>query len=292
LDVKATVSTQRHRVTNLDSIVRPMTRCLLIIDIQNDYFPGGAYPLHEPEAAAAAAGQLLARFRADGQPVVHVQHIWDAADATFMRPGTPGVEIHASVAPIDGEPVVSKAYPNAFRATSLAQLLDDLLGDKSVDALVVAGMMTSMCVDATVRAAADLEFSVTVVGDACAAPDLEYGGRTVAAADVHAAFLAALADSSPDLTRRPPRTFARCDNAATAVRVDRCRARPVGAAGLSRRPRTDRGGGRLVGDLPRRAAGLPAASPRLRRASLAGDDRASQGHRRIPGPPAGARPRR
>jgi nicotinamidase-related amidase len=200
LDVKATVSTQRHRVINLDSIVRPMTRCLLIIDIQNDYFPGGAYPLHEPDAAASAAATMLRRFRADGQPVIHVQHIWDADDATFMRPGTPGVEIHPSVAPIDGEPVVSKAHPNAFRETSLARLLGELLGDKRVDELVVAGMMTSMCVDATVRAAADLEFSVTVVADACAAPDLEYAGRTVAAADVHAAFLAALADSYATVT--------------------------------------------------------------------------------------------
>jgi nicotinamidase-related amidase len=171
-------------------------RCLLIIDIQNDYFPGGAYPLVEPEAAARAAAQVLARFRDRGEPVQHVRHVWDEPDATFMRPGTPGVEIHPTVAPIDGEPVLDKQFPNAFRDTGL----DQRLGGQGVDELVIVGMMTSMCVDATARAAADLGYAVTVVADACAAPDLEFGGRSVAAADVAAAFLAALADSYAEVT--------------------------------------------------------------------------------------------
>ncbi|WP_404352244.1 isochorismatase family protein [Phycicoccus jejuensis] len=122
--------------------------------------------------------------------------VWDDPEADFFRPGTPGVEIHHLVAPRDGEPVAQKAFPNAFRDTDLRAKLASL----GVDALVVAGMMTSLCVDATVRAAADLGFDVTVVADACAAPDLEFGGPTVAAADVHAAFLAALADSYATVT--------------------------------------------------------------------------------------------
>ena len=81
-----------------------MTRGLVIVDIQRDYFPGGAYPLVEPEAAAGAARRVLDHFRAEGEPVVHLQHVWDAPDATFMRPGTDGVEIHPEVAPADGEP--------------------------------------------------------------------------------------------------------------------------------------------------------------------------------------------
>src|SRR5438132_1066245 len=59
-------------------------------------------------------------------------------------------------------------------------------------ALVVAGMMSSMCVDATVRAAVDLGFSATVIHDACAAPDLEFGGDTIPGRTVHGAFMAAL----------------------------------------------------------------------------------------------------
>jgi len=81
-----------------------MSRALLIIDIQNDYFPGGAHPLHEPAAAAAAARSVLDAFRAGGEPVVHVRHVWDEPDALFMVPGTPGAEIHESVSPRPASP--------------------------------------------------------------------------------------------------------------------------------------------------------------------------------------------
>ena len=167
-----------------------MSRGLLIIDIQRDYFPGGAYPLVEPEAAAQSAQRLLERFRAEGRPVVHLQHVWDAPDATFMRPGTDGVEIHPLVAPAGGEPVIQKAHPNGFLETDLEQRV----GELGIDELVVVGMMSSMCVDATVRAAVDKGLDATVVHDGCAAPDLRFGERDVPADAVHAAFMAALAD--------------------------------------------------------------------------------------------------
>jgi len=133
---------------------------------------------------------VLARFRAAGEPVCHIQHVWDAPDATFMRPGTSGVEINDAVAPAAGEPVIHRDAPNAFLRTPLARDLRE----RGIDGLVVCGMMTSVCVDATVRAAADLGFEVTVVHDACAAPDLEFGRVSVPAPAVGAAFLAALAD--------------------------------------------------------------------------------------------------
>jgi nicotinamidase-related amidase len=167
-----------------------MQRALVIVDIQNDYFPGGANPLDGPEDAAANAARLLQRFRDDGDRVVHLQHVWDEPDATFMRPGTPGVEIHDSVAPAGGEPVLQKAFPNGFVGTSL----EADLRAAGADEVVVCGMMTSMCVDATVRAAADLGFTVTVAHDACATMPLSFGGVDVPAPSVHAAFLAALAD--------------------------------------------------------------------------------------------------
>jgi nicotinamidase-related amidase len=167
-----------------------VSRALVIVDIQDDYFPGGAHPLHEPQAAARAAAVLLNGFRASGEQVVHVRHVWDAPDAAFMRPGTPGIEINAAVAPRAGETVISKEAPNAFLGTALEQTLREA----GAESLVVCGMMTSMCVDATVRAAADLGFETAVAHDACATCDLTFGERTVPAADVHAAFLSALAD--------------------------------------------------------------------------------------------------
>ena len=101
------------------------------------------------------------------------------------------MEIHELVAPAGEEMVLKKARPNSFRDTGLESYLRNR--KRRVDTLVVCGMMTSMCVDATVRAAADLGFGTNVAHDACAAPSLTFDGREVAAADVHAAFLAALA---------------------------------------------------------------------------------------------------
>lgn len=167
-----------------------MSRALVIIDIQRDYFPGGAHPLHEPQAAAAAARSVLERFRAQGEPVFHIQHVWDAPEATFMRPGSDGVELHPAVAPLAGERLITKQAPNAFLGTPLERELRE----RGVDQVVVCGMMTSMCVDASVRAAADLGFAVTLVHDACAAPALSFAGVEVAAPAVQAAFLGALAD--------------------------------------------------------------------------------------------------
>jgi nicotinamidase-related amidase len=172
-----------------------MARGLLVIDIQRDYFPGGASPLVGPEVAAEVARTALDAFRAAGDPVVHLRHVWDSPEATFMRPGTPGVEIHPTVAPVDGEPVLDKTEPNGFLGTGLAEVLDAL----DVDHLHVVGMMSSMCVDATVRAAADLGQEVTVIHDGCAAPDLEFDGVAVPGAMVHAAFMAALADGYADV---------------------------------------------------------------------------------------------
>lgn len=164
-----------------------MTRALVIVDIQRDYFPGGKMPLHEPEAAAEKAGQVLEAFRKAGDPVVHVQHL-SPAGGGFLEEGTDGAEIMAPVTPADGEAVVQKRAPNAFLRTDLEQRLRDL----DVEEVVVVGMMTSMCVDATTRAGADLGFSMTLVPDACAAPGLEHDGRAVDARDVHASFVAAL----------------------------------------------------------------------------------------------------
>jgi nicotinamidase-related amidase len=167
-----------------------VTQGLLVIDIQRDYFPGGAYPLVEPEAAATAARHVLDAFRDNGKPVLHLKHVWDAPDATFMRPGTDGVEIHPLVAPVADEPVIEKAAPNGFLDTDLQHQLES----RGIDDLVVVGMMSSMCVDATVRAGADLGLAVTVVHDGCAAPDLDFGSTHVPGAIVHAAFMAALGD--------------------------------------------------------------------------------------------------
>lgn len=161
---------------------------LVIIDIQNDYFPGGAMELEGADAAAANASKALARARQEGVPVFHVRHLSTRPGATFFIPGTKGAEIHAAVRPLGGERVIEKGFPNSFRGTELERALKDA----GVKELVVAGMMTHMCVDASVRQAADLGYPVTLLGDACATRAQSFGGESVPARQVHAAFLAAL----------------------------------------------------------------------------------------------------
>ena len=161
---------------------------LIIVDIQNDYFPGGNVALVGMEAAAEKASKLLETYRGKGLPLYHVQHLSVRPGATFFIPNTPGVEIHDAVKPRTGEPLIQKHFPNAFRDT---QLLEKARAD-GIDQLVICGAMSHMCIDATTRAAFDLGFKCTVIEDACATRDLTFHGETVAAKDVHASFMAAL----------------------------------------------------------------------------------------------------
>ena len=161
---------------------------LVIIDIQNDYFPGGAMQLEGTDAASANAARALKGFRDKGSPIVHVRHTSIRPGSTFFLPGTKGAQIHASIAPKGGEAVVEKNFPNAFRSTNLKEILDQ----QGIQNLVIAGMMTHMCVDASVRHAADLGFKVTLLGDACATRAQSFNGESVPARQVHTAFLAAL----------------------------------------------------------------------------------------------------
>jgi len=165
-----------------------MKKGLILIDIQNDYFPGGSMELVGMKQAAENAGLLLKEWRKRAFPVFHIQHVSKRPGATFFLPNTKGVEIHKSVAPQTGEAIIEKYFPNAFRDTDLL----DVLKRSEVDEVVICGAMTHMCVDATTRAAFDLGFRCTVIEDACATRDLVYKGTTVKAGEVQAAFMAAL----------------------------------------------------------------------------------------------------
>lgn len=165
-----------------------MGTALLIIDIQNDYFPGGAMELVGSEAAAHRAKELLNAFRERDLPVVHIQHLSPRPGATFFIPDTPGADIYPLVIPEKGEVLFQKYFPNSFRDTALLYNLEL----KEISNLVIAGMMTHMCIDTTVRAAFDRGFKCTVAADACATRDLPLNGETVPADQVQKAFLAAL----------------------------------------------------------------------------------------------------
>lgn len=150
---------------------------LVIIDIQDFYFPGGASALYQPEKAAEKAKQLLAYFRENQGLVVHVRHNYE-----------PGGEINELVKPIEGEKVFSKDEVNAF----LNKGLNDWLQQNHIKNLVLCGMQTHMCLEAATRAGHDLGYNCTVVEDACTTKDLKFGDHTISATDVHYSTLATL----------------------------------------------------------------------------------------------------
>jgi len=165
-----------------------MKTCLLLIDIQNDYFQGGKMTLVGIEAAAANAQLLLRAYRRIKSPIIHVQHISVGPSGSFFLPKTHGVKTHNLVAPLEGEVLVTKNYPNGFRETRLLEILNK----DNISDLVFCGAMSHMCIDATVRAACDLAFNCVVAEDACATRDLRFNDKTIQASDVHASFMAAL----------------------------------------------------------------------------------------------------
>ena len=145
-------------------------------------------PLEGATGAAAQAKKLLTHCRSSHVPAIFVQHIALEPLAAAFRNASPGVSLYTSIRPLPGEAVVPKHHPNAFRDTNLLELLRA----DEVARVIICGMMTHMCIDATTRAAFDYGFECIVAGDACATRDLAFAGETVPAAMVQRAFLAAL----------------------------------------------------------------------------------------------------
>lgn len=150
---------------------------LLIIDIQDFYFPGGRSALVEPEKAAANAAKLLNNFREEKMFVIHVRHNSES-----------GGNINDIVKPLPEEKIFSKDEVNCFKGTDLLAFLKT----NKVDTLVICGMQTHMCVEAATRAASDFGFKCILIHDACATRDLKIGDKTIKAEEVHNSTLATL----------------------------------------------------------------------------------------------------
>ena len=161
---------------------------LILIDIQNDYFEGGALTLAGAYQAAMNAGTLLEIFRTRELPIIHIQHETLKPEIGFMLPNTRGQEIHPSVSPNDGEACLKKHYPNAFWNTVLEEKLKEL----NIAHVTIGGMMTHMCVSTTARSAMERGFQVTVIQDACATRSLTLDGVEIPSDIVHQTSLAEL----------------------------------------------------------------------------------------------------
>jgi nicotinamidase-related amidase len=132
---------------------------LLVIDVQVCNFDESA-PVHGSSVLVSKIRGLIARARAAGRPIVYIQHC--GPEGAIDEPGTPGWDIHPSVAPLPDDVMIQKHHPDAFQATSLQRELDS----RGIERLIIAGMQTEYCVDTTCRRAYSLGYDVVLVKDA------------------------------------------------------------------------------------------------------------------------------
>ena len=163
-----------------------MKKALLVIDVQNDYFDGGKYPLVQPMQVLHKINLLEQYFLDQTLPIIYIQHINEAG--LFFIKNTVGCELHPQLLIQENSLISTKHFPNSFLETNLLALLKA----RNVNELVITGMMTHMCVDSTTRAAKDLGFNNILISDAVATRALEFEGQTSQAQDVQIAYLSAL----------------------------------------------------------------------------------------------------
>ena len=139
-----------------------MKTALLLIDLQNDYFPGGKYPLWNTDAVLASVEAAVARAHREGMDIVHVQHVSANSDAPFFHPGSDGARIHPRILAVAPDaPVVVKQFADAFHRTDLASLL----AQRGIGRLLLAGMMTQNCILATALSKGAAPYGVAVLAE-------------------------------------------------------------------------------------------------------------------------------
>ncbi len=141
-------------------------RLLIVIDLQNDYFSGGAFPLWNAEGTLDAVITAMKKAYAAGVPVILVQHVADAASgiAPFFNAGTRGVELHPQVREVAKDAkIVTKHFADSFLETDL----EEILSGYGAEEILVCGMMTQNCVTHTAISKAAEKYRVTVLADCC-----------------------------------------------------------------------------------------------------------------------------
>lgn len=140
---------------------------LIVVDVQNEYFPIGNYPQHGVEEALQSVKQAIAYAKANEWSVVLIKHIIPD-DAPLFQAGTPNVEIHEEVlVAAPDAPVIEKHHADSFLNTTL----NTVLAEQNIENIVVCGIMTQNCVAYTAISPAAAHYQVKVLPAACCAPD-------------------------------------------------------------------------------------------------------------------------
>lgn len=161
-----------------------MSRALLVIDVQNEYFTG-ALPITYPEGHLERILEAMDAAIAKKVPVVVVQHHFPDAEKPFFQKGTPGWELHPEVAKRPCDLMIEKTLPGSFTGTEL----DAWLREQNIDTVTIAGYMTQMCCDTTARQAVHRGFTVEFLSDATGTLALSNSAGEVTAEELQRAIL-------------------------------------------------------------------------------------------------------
>lgn len=161
-----------------------MNQALIVIDVQNDYFEGGAMPVTYPANSFDNIKKAIIAAKDHQIPVVYVKHLCPPG-ADCFAPDSFGQELHADLIALGGDHIVTKEMISSFHKTDL----QDYLSSKGIDTVTIAGFMTQMCCDTTARYAAHMGYHVNFLSDGTGTLDFNNGQGHASAEELHRATL-------------------------------------------------------------------------------------------------------
>jgi len=161
-----------------------MSRCLLVIDVQNEYFVG-KLPITYPANTLPNILNAMDAAHIAGVPVIVIQHAAPQADSVVFRRGSLEWQLRSEVAVRPRAALIHKHFPGSFTGTDL----EKWLRDHKIETVTIAGYMTQMCCDTTARQALHLGFNVEFLSDATGTLDITNEAGSITAEQLHHAIL-------------------------------------------------------------------------------------------------------
>lgn len=168
--ISASDNAYTSHINDKQRIKKMSQQALLIIDLQNDYFPEGKFVQHNTELVLLNNKIAIKKAKQKNIPIILIQHISDTTQgvAPFFNPDTQGVQIHTDILKlVPNAEIVKKGYADSFEKTNLEKILQK----HKVTELMITGMMTRNCITHTAISKAADKYDVTVVMDCCSSID-------------------------------------------------------------------------------------------------------------------------
>ena len=167
---------------------QPSNKALVVIDLQNDYFPDGKFPLWNTEEVLTNIELALETANSKNIPVILVQHIANSelGIAPFFNKGTDGAEVHPRI--LQAAPdarIIVKQYADTFEQTNFEETLKAL----NIDTLLICGMMTQNCVTHTAISKAAERYEVSILADCCTSVDVMIHNIALNAVSIRVPFI-------------------------------------------------------------------------------------------------------